>query len=326
MRIIGCDLHARQQTIAMLDDETGDIVERTLKHEGNTIRDFYAALPQPVVVGIEATGSMGWFLALLEDLSIPCRVGHPAKIRRAEVRRQKHDRRDAALLLELLRENRFPSIWIPSMEFRDLRALLLHRDQWVRIRTRVQNALQGIALANGLRRGPALWRRAGQAVLTALPLQPHAADRRSELQALLAHLNHQIQQVHARVETEARRRPVASRLMTHPGVGPVTALATEVFLGDPARFADAKAVASYVEAYRLCRRAHSEGGWGPWDDRASIPRSCENERCVWCSTTRRSTRPSGRRFGRSRKRSGARWRCSVAGSVRRSVMQASGLA
>jgi transposase len=246
MRILGCDLQARQQTIAMLDDETGDIVERTLKHEGSTIRDFYAALPQPVVVGIEATGSMGWFLALLEDLSIPCRVGHPAKIRRAEVRQQKHDRRDAALLLELLRENRFPSIWIPSMEFRDLRALLLHRDQWVRIRTRVQNALQGIALANGLRRGPALWSRAGQAVLTALPLQPHAADRRSELQALLAHLNHQIQQVHARVETEARRRPVASRLMTHPGVGPVTALATEVFLGDPARFADAKAVASYV--------------------------------------------------------------------------------
>ena len=34
--------------------------------------------------------------------------------------------------------------------------------------------------------------------------------------------------------------------MTHPGVGPVTALATEVFLGDPGRFPDGKAVASYV--------------------------------------------------------------------------------
>jgi transposase len=230
----------------MLDDETGEVVERTLKHEGSIIRDFYAGLPRPVVVGIEATGSMGWFLALLDELSITCHVGHPAKVRSAEPRRQKHDRRDAALLLELLRANRFPSIWMPSSELRDLRALLLHRDQWVRLRTRVQNALQGIALANGLRRGAALWSRAGQAVLTALPLQPYAADRRSELQALLADLRDHVEQLNARVEAEARRRPVASRLMTHPGVGPVTALATEVFLGDPARFADAKAVASYV--------------------------------------------------------------------------------
>ena len=135
---------------------------------------------------------------------------------------------------------------MPSTELRDLRALLVHRDQWVRIRTRVQNALQGIALANGLRRGRALWSRAGQSMLTALPLQPHAADRRSELQSLLAYLKNEIEQLNAQVETEARQRPVASRLMTHPGVGPVTALATEVFLGDPARFADANAVASYV--------------------------------------------------------------------------------
>src|SRR5262245_26336706 len=127
MRIIGCDLHASQQTIAMLDRETGEVVEKTLKHEADTVREFYAALPRPVVVGIEATGSMGWFLRLMEELAITCRVGHPAKIRKAETRRQKHDWRDAALLLELLTGDRFPSIWMPSTELRDLRALLLHR-------------------------------------------------------------------------------------------------------------------------------------------------------------------------------------------------------
>src|SRR5215510_8837238 len=141
MRIIGCDLHATQQTIAMLDGESGEVVERTLKHDGTTIRDFYAALPRPVVVGIEATGSMGWFVRLMQELAITCHVGHPATIRRAEPRRQKHDRRDAMLLLELLRHQRFPSIWMPSTELRDLRALLVHRDQWVRMRTQVMNAL-----------------------------------------------------------------------------------------------------------------------------------------------------------------------------------------
>lgn len=72
MRIIGCDLHAAQQTIAMLDCETGERIERTLRHEGSVVRDFYASLAAPVVVGIEATGSMGWFLRLMEELGITC--------------------------------------------------------------------------------------------------------------------------------------------------------------------------------------------------------------------------------------------------------------
>jgi len=246
MRIIGCDLHASQQSIAMLDQETGETAEITLKHEGDTVRDFYAALPRPVVVGIEATGSMGWFLMLMEELEITCHVGHPATIRAAEPRRQKHDRRDAALLRDLLVEDRFPSIWQPSTELRDLRALLLHRHEWVRMRTRVRNALQSVALAHGIRRHAGLWSRNGQAMLSSLPLLPHAADRRSALQALHAELTQHIKDLDQRVSTRAHERPQACRLMTHPGVGPVTALATEVFVGDPSRFRHAKAVASYV--------------------------------------------------------------------------------
>ena len=81
MKIIGCDLHARQQTIAMLDTDTGELEEKTLGHEGETVREFYSALHGPILVGIEATGSMQWFLELMEELGIECRVGHPAKIR-----------------------------------------------------------------------------------------------------------------------------------------------------------------------------------------------------------------------------------------------------
>jgi transposase len=86
--------------IAVLDTETGELVEKTLQHEGDSVRQFYAALPKPVLVGIEATGSMQWFLRLMEELKIDCQVGHPAKIRAAEPRKQKHDRRDALLLLK----------------------------------------------------------------------------------------------------------------------------------------------------------------------------------------------------------------------------------
>ena len=246
MRIIGCDLHARQQTLAILETITGETVNLTLMHEGNNVREFYAQLPRPMLVGIEATGSMHWFLNLMAELGIECRVGHPAQIRAAEPRKQKHDRRDADLILKLLAENRFPAIWLPSQELLDLRALLLHRHQWVRLRTRIQNALQAIALANGLRRGPGLWSHDGQAKIALLPLSPHSAYRRDALLAMYGKMESEIEKLTQRVAEQAEHRSRAQLLMTHPGVGPITALATEVFLGDPRRFADGKALASYA--------------------------------------------------------------------------------
>ena len=257
MRIIGCDLHAREQTLAMLDTETGEVVNLTLIHEGNNVREFYSKLPRPVLVGIEATGSMQWFLNLMEELGIECQVGHPANIRAAEPRKQKHDQRDADLILKLLAENRFPAIWLPTRELLDLRALLLHRHQWVRMRTRIQNALQAIALANGLRRGPALWSREGQSAIASLPLLPHTAYRRSALQAMYAKMESEIEDLTEQVEEQAINRSGARLLMTHPGVGPVTALATDVFLGDPRRFVDGKVLASYVG---IIPREYSSGG------------------------------------------------------------------
>jgi transposase len=124
--------------------------------------------------------------------------------------------------------------------------LLLHRHDWVRMRTRVMNRLQSVALAHGIHWQARLWSRAGQAMLTALPLAPHAANRRADLQVLYKQLTSHIEELDQCVTAHAEQRPRARRLMTHPGVGPVTALATEVFLGEPTRFADAKALASYV--------------------------------------------------------------------------------
>jgi transposase len=230
VKIIGCDLHARQQTLAMLDTTTGEVVRTTLKHEGNDVREFYSGLTLPARVGIEATGSMQWFVNLMEELRIDCLVGHPAEIRAAEPRKQKHDRRDADLLLSLLVEGRFPAIWLPTKELLDLRALLRHRHQWVRLRVKIQNALQAIALANGLRRGSSLWTQVGQQAIASLPLSPHAAYRRTELQTMYVKFETEIEKLNQRVEQQAGERPGA-RLLPKPvkwnpskGTLPVTRL------------------------------------------------------------------------------------------------------
>jgi transposase len=246
MKIVGCDLHAKQQTIAMVDTDTGEFIERTLSQEGSAVREFYGGLEGPVVVGIEATGSMWWFLELLGELGIECRVGHPAEIRAAETRKQKHDRRDAQLMDLLTMEGRFPVIWMPSTEQQDLRTLLRDRHQWVQIRSRVQHTLQAIALNHALRQGRGLWSQAGQRALRALPLPPYTRQRRDELLSLYGQLQKRIEQLDRQVEELAKQRSQARRLLTHPGVGPVTALATEVFLGDPKRFDHGNQVASYI--------------------------------------------------------------------------------
>jgi transposase len=257
MRIIGCDLHARQQTLSMVEVETGEVTEKTLAHEGQGVREFYAALPQPVLVGLEATGSMFWFLRLLEELGISYQVGHPAAIRKAETRKQKHDRRDAELLRRLLEENRFPAIWLPTAEQRELRTLLLHRHQLVRMRVMIENGLQAVALSQGLRRGGRLWSRTGQQELESLPLGDYSGTRREQLLELRQQLQQRLTQLDRTVGEQAEQRTGARLLLSHPGVGPVTALATEVFLGDARRFPNGKAVASYVG---MIPSEHSSGG------------------------------------------------------------------
>jgi hypothetical protein len=203
MKIIGCDFYARQQIHRHVGSRHGRSRRADVDPRRGSRTGILRGAFRPVVVGLEATGSMGWFLRPMDDLGITYRVGHPASIRKAETRKQKHDRRDAALLLQLLVEDRFPAIWMPSSELRDVRALLLHRHQWVRMRTRVMNALPGLALGHGVWRGAALWSGEGQATVAALALRPHAGQQRTELQAMYGHLNTQIKELDQRVTDQA---------------------------------------------------------------------------------------------------------------------------
>ncbi|MDE3135617.1 MAG: IS110 family transposase [Acidobacteriota bacterium] len=246
MWIIGCDLHTRYQQLAAMNTATGETIERRLGHEGEQVRRFYAALEAPVRVGIEATGAVGWFEQLLGELGHELWVGNAGAIRAAAPRRQKTDVRDARLLLELLTEDRFPRIWLASLEERDVRQLLTHRAKLVGMRTAVCNQLQALALGQGLRLGQRLWSRAGRSALEQLALGERAAARRRDLLTLLEPLDARIKELDAEVEVEARRRPDAVRLMEQSGVGPVTALAFVLVVGPVDRFRSSRQLASYL--------------------------------------------------------------------------------
>jgi len=246
MMIIGCDYHPSFQHVAFVDSESGECGERKLMHRAQA-EDFYRGLqPRQVRIGMEATGHGRWFERLLAELRHELWIGDPAAIRAQQVRKQKTDRQDAALLLQLLVENRFPRIWVPSAENRDLRQLLWHRHRLVQMQTRVKNQLQALALNEGLRRGKGLWSKAGREQFQALALAPWSARRRQDLLELLDGLHARIQQLSLAVEQAAQQRPEVQRLMSHPGVGPITALAFVLILGVPDRFRCGKQVGSYL--------------------------------------------------------------------------------
>ena len=197
-------------------------------------------------MGIEATGHSRWFERLLAELGHELWVGDAAEIKAKRVRKQKNDREDARLLRTLLVENRFPRVWLPDVDNRDLRQLLWHRHRLVQMRTRVMNQLQAVALNEGVRRKRGLWSKAGRAQLESFQLMPWATRRREDLLELLDGLTPRIAALTAAVEKQIEQHPEAQRLMTHPGVGPLTALAYVLIIGSPERFRCGKQIGSYL--------------------------------------------------------------------------------
>jgi transposase len=257
MMIVGCDFHPSWEQVAWLESETGETGEAKLVHAAGEAQEFYGRLSRPALIGLEATGNCHWLQDLLTELGHEVWVGDAAQIRASYVRQQKTDKRDAAHLLKLLVEGRFPRLWVPDREQRDLRQLLIHRHKLVEIRARVKNGLQHLALNQGVQRKSRLWSQAGQKLLRELPLAPWAARRREDLLRLLEWLHQQIAPLDEAVAEAAQQDAHARLLMTQPGVGPITALAFVLTLGNVTRFPRGKQVASYLG---LIPREHSSAG------------------------------------------------------------------
>jgi len=248
MLIIGCDYHPSFQQIAFVDTDTGELQERRLEHREEAEK-FYRGLGvqgMKVRVGMEASGQARWFERLLAELNIELWVGDATEIARKRERKQKTDRQDAQHILKLMLKDDFPQIWVPSWENRDLRQLLWHRHRMVQTRTRIMNQLQAVALNEGVRCNKRLWREKGREQLESFRLAPWASRRRHDLLELLDRLNPTIGALSQAIEQEVEKCPEAQRLRTHPGVGPLTALAFVLIIGKPDRFQCGKQIASYL--------------------------------------------------------------------------------
>ena len=248
MIIIGVDFHPGFQQIAFVDSESGEFQEKRLAHREEA-ESFYRGLAsagEKIRVGMKSSGYARWFERLLSELQIELWIGDATEIERKRARKQKTDREDAQHILQLILKDDFPKIWVASWENRDLRQQLWHRHRLVQMRTRIMNQLQAVALNEGLSYKKRLWRGSGRQQLEGFQLGLWATRRRRDLLELPDRLNPTIAELSQAAEQEAEKCPEANRLMTHPGVGALTALAFVLILGNAEWFECGKQVASYL--------------------------------------------------------------------------------
>jgi len=147
MLIIGVDYHPSFQQIAFVNTETGELEEYRLQHRGSgkVLSRSGNRWWKGACWGWKPVARRGGSSDLAE-LNFELWIGDASEIRAKRVRKKKTDREDARHILGLLLENRFPRIWVPSGDNRDVRQLLWHRHRMVQMRTRIMNQLQAVAL------------------------------------------------------------------------------------------------------------------------------------------------------------------------------------
>jgi transposase len=252
--LIGCDFHKKFEVIVMLDTITGEETRKQLRHPDEA-EQFYRGLPAGCIVGMETSCRARWFERVLTAAKHELWIGHAQKIRAMDPHKQKNDWRDAAHLLDLLVHNKFPRVWQPSEEQRDARCLILHRHSLVRLRTKLNNQLAAIARSEGLQ-GKVSTKK-GRAALEAVELRGWLDRRRKELLELLDAVTAKIEPLEQEIDKRAEQDPAAKRLLTHPGVGPITAVYLPLIIGDAGRFPSGDHFASYLG---LAPQEYSSGG------------------------------------------------------------------
>jgi len=244
---IGVDFHARQQTICSLTTMGGEIQTHELKHQNkDDVRAFYAQFAGHVIVGLEASGYSPWFEQLLEDLGHEVWLGDATEIRRRARWRQKNDRRDAELILDLMLHDEFPRLHRPSPQSREVLRMLRYRQKLIKIRTISKNSLQALALQSGLARRSQLFTRAGQQELRAAAMSPAMQWQREQWLQLLEPLNQRLVETMLWLKQQSQDDARIKLLRTHPGIGLLTSLCVVHTLWPVSRFRNQRKVAAYA--------------------------------------------------------------------------------
>ncbi len=233
---IGVDYHPYQQTVAYWETGDDEIRYRQFLHSDKAaLKRFYGGCGKSTIIGVEATGSLEWFERMLFDNGMELLIGDPRLIRRKALSRHKNDFRDAETILDLLMNGQFPRVEPRSGHSRLMLQMLSYRHALVGQRTSIANQLQAFARRKGLAKFRMKARLARETLVAAVENETERLLAESRF-ALFEELSGEIKKLEDELGKEANKDESVKLLLTHSGIGPLTALALVHTFGDVHRF------------------------------------------------------------------------------------------
>ena len=243
---VGIDVHRKRSQVAVVAEDGTVQLNKNVVNGSEPFLRLIGDLPAGTPVAFEAAFGWSWLAELLEDYGFEPHLVHPLQCKAIASARLKNDKVDAAILAQLLRADLLPEAWIAPPQVRQLRALLRHRIQLVRLRTLLRNRIHAVLADHGHDRPAGYWSGPGRAWLASLDLPAVSAEVISDALALIDALESVIDRLDAEIRGHARSDPRVKILTQLPGVGPFTALVLLAEIGDVTRFASARKLASWA--------------------------------------------------------------------------------
>src|SRR5205823_4119761 len=252
---VGIDVHRKRSQVAVVTGDGQVRLNRNVVNGTEPILRLIGDLPAGTPVAFEAAFGTGWLVELLEDYGFTPHLVHPLRCKAIASARLKNDKVDAAILGQLLRADLLPEAWIAPPQVRQLRALLRHRAQLVRLRTLLRNRIHAVLADYGHDRPGGCWSGPGRAWLASLQLPAVSREVIDDDLAVIDALELTIDRLDWEIHQRARSDPRVKLLTQLPGVGPFTALVILAEIGDISRFGSARKLASWAGLTRPCAAA-----------------------------------------------------------------------
>ncbi len=237
---VGIDVHRKRSQIAVVDEVGAVQVNRNVPNGVETVLSVIGGLPSGTPVAFEAAYGWGWLVELLEDYAFEPHLVHALACKAIASARLKNDKVDARTLAQLLRADLLPEAWIAPVEVRQLRGLLRHRAQLVRLRTLLRNRIHAVLADHGHDRPAGCWSGPGLDWLASLPLPQFSREVVNDCLALIEAVQAPVDRLDAEIRVRGRDDPRVDVLTVLPGVGTLTALTILAEIGDITRFPDAR--------------------------------------------------------------------------------------
>jgi transposase len=247
--VMGLDQHRAQITGEWIDTGTGEIERaRVAPADRAVVRRFLSRFGgRELEVALEATTGWRFVVEELRRIGAVVHLAEPAETAglRGPKKRAKNDRADARHLRELLMVERLPESWIPPDHILDLRARVRLRHTLSEQRGEWQQRIQAVLYHHGCPRRRELMTRDGRAWLEQQALPETAREQIAVATAMVDAIDRQIAPVEKELRAYARRQTGCKALMTHYGIGELTAVTILAELGDVSRFSSSREAVRY---------------------------------------------------------------------------------